>query len=135
MDNFFCNIKHQSNSLVSQPNDDKSILSYLKSIGKDPKKLSSLKESALDTAVSWPDWSESSTLFQRHLESLKPENVKDDLHDRIEDNWAKYVTDENVRLKRNPQIKIKYYAHSKLQGLPKGVQLKIREMIYAWECI
>jgi hypothetical protein len=63
-------IVHGRNGLVARPHDEASIRSYIRRLKETPELLQNLKDGALATSNSWPDWRESGRQFEAALSAL-----------------------------------------------------------------
>lgn len=65
-------ITHEFNSLVVQRDDEQKVVQYLQRLKNEQGLLARLKEGAVETAKTWPDWEESTTALEQYLDSLVP---------------------------------------------------------------
>lgn len=93
-------IRDGKNGIVVERDDEAAVVAALNCLRKDPDYLDSLKAGALDTAATWPTWSESSTEFLAELERIMqlPKVHRDELTQRNASFMAEYVERENARL-------------------------------------
>ena len=64
-------IRHDENAFVVEKDDDAQVVYYLNLLKHNPEILGRLKAGAKNTADTWPDWEESSRLFENALLSIR----------------------------------------------------------------
>ena len=64
-------IRHDENAFVAEKDDDAQVVYYLNTLKHNPEILGRLKAGAKNTADTWPDWEESSELFENALLSIR----------------------------------------------------------------
>ena len=64
-------IRHDENAFVVEKDDDAQVVHYLNLLKHNPEILDRLKHGARNTADTWPDWEESSRLFENALLSIR----------------------------------------------------------------
>ncbi|HIE0523832.1 TPA: glycosyltransferase family 4 protein [Stenotrophomonas maltophilia] len=98
-------IRNGENALVLQRDDEAGVVNALNLLKDSPDELQRLKHNAIATAEAWPDWDTSSTQFEAVLRQMHtvPAVDRTELRERNEHFWARYVADENERLKHIPQ--------------------------------
>lgn len=69
-------MKHNHNALIADMDDEEKVLEYINFLKDHPEELERLKQNALITANEWPNWEQSSKVFEQAIEkSLAKEQV------------------------------------------------------------
>ena len=60
-------VQHKKNGIVVKTDSEQDVVNYLNELRENRNVLANLKEGAIKTAELWPDWSQSSELFEKAI--------------------------------------------------------------------
>lgn len=124
-------IENEQNAVVVKNRNLESVVTKLGQILNDQSYLEKLKHGAQATAHAWPDWTQSSALFVKWVETalVSPPCNHAEVESITKEAWQKYTADEQERLKANPSIVWRYRLKGLARRLPRWMQDKIKELM------